>query len=195
MSEFDFNALEGGWVEDLVSQPGATTALKLGALAYGLAGSANPDEDFFYLGGPMTGIPQFNFPAFKQAAEVLRANGYNLVSPAELDDPETAAAAMQSADGAPGSGSANGETWSTFLARDVIICALPTCVGGIFLPGWEFSSGAKLEMTVLDSLGKQLNAVNIVDGHVFLVPIVDHAADRTAAYEKRYLDAVKEDQA
>src|SRR5437870_314007 len=71
--------------------------------------SGDPDRPFWYLGGPMTGIPQFNFPRFQEVADILRSNGYNLVTPHELDDPETEAAALASRDGAPGSGSSHGE--------------------------------------------------------------------------------------
>lgn len=41
-----------------------------------------------YLAGPMSNIPQFNFPAFDDAAADLRARGWDIVSPAELDRPE-----------------------------------------------------------------------------------------------------------
>ena len=119
-----------------------------------------------YLAGPMTGIPSFNFPAFMAAAEVLRGLGYDVVSPAEMDDEETAAAAMASPDGAVGSGSVDGETWGDFLARDIKLIAdgaerqwidsadeafsksrLPID-GLVMLPGWENSRGARLEAFV-----------------------------------------------
>jgi hypothetical protein len=53
----------------------------------------------WYLAGPMTGIPAFNFPAFDLAAADLRAQGIDIVSPAELDDPETRRLNMASPDG------------------------------------------------------------------------------------------------
>lgn len=118
--------------------------------------SGDPDRDFFYLGGPMTGIRSFNFPEFKRVAEILRNNGYNVISPAELDDPETEAAALASPDGAPGSGSANDEPYESFLSRDLIIVSLPKCVGGIFLDGWHHSRGARGESWILSFLDKQL---------------------------------------
>jgi len=101
-----------------------------------------------YVAGPMTGIPQFNFPAFDAAAADLRARGYDVVSPAELDDPETREVALASPDGAPDSGSSNGETWGDFLARDVKLIADEGIEAIVCLPGWERSRGARLETFV-----------------------------------------------
>lgn len=98
-----------------------------------------------YLAGPMTGLPQFNFPAFDAEATRKRADGHDVISPAELDRPETRAAALASEDGAPGSGTTSGETWGDFLARDVKLIA----DGGLeciwVLPDWQRSRGARLE--------------------------------------------------
>lgn len=102
-----------------------------------------------YLAGPMTGIPQFNFPAFDAAAAALRGMGYDVVSPAELDSPEHRAAAMASADGDPTSyNGATGETWGDLLARDVKLIADDGIEAIFCLPGWERSRGARLETFV-----------------------------------------------
>lgn len=98
-----------------------------------------------YIAGPMTGIPQFNYPAFDAAAECLRRQGHEVFSPAEMDDPETRRLAMASPDGSPGSGTANGETWGDFLARDVKLIADSELDAVVVLPGWERSRGARLE--------------------------------------------------
>lgn len=117
--------------------------------------SGDPDQPFWYLGGPMTDWPKFNFPAFDDAAADLRSRGMNIVSPAELDSPGARVAALASADG--GEQRIAGHTWSDFLERDVVIVALPNCQGGIFLPEWDTSNGATLETYVLDRLGKKLS--------------------------------------
>lgn len=101
----------------------------------------------FYLAGPMTGIPQFNFPAFDEAAKKLRERGWDIVSPAELDEAETRADALASPDGKLIDGKSSGKTWGDFLARDVKLIA-DQCGGVVFLPGWEKSKGAKLEAFV-----------------------------------------------
>ncbi len=99
----------------------------------------------WYLAGPMSGIPQFNFPAFFAAAKHLREVGYEIISPAEIDDPEDKAFALDSTDGDPTK--LSGKTWGDFLARDVKIIA--DQVGGIiFLPKWQRSRGARLEAFV-----------------------------------------------
>lgn len=93
----------------------------------------------------MTGIPQFNFPAFDAVATRLREMGHEVFSPAEMDDPETRRQALASLDGSPGSGATNGETWGDFLARDVKLIADSDLDAIVTLPGWQRSRGARLE--------------------------------------------------
>ena len=113
-----------------------------------------------YLAGPMTGIKAFNFPAFDLAAAELRWRGYEVVSPAEMDNPESRAAAMASPDGAPGSGSSSGETWGDFLARDVKLLADGGIEGIVCLPRWWASRGARLETYVAYLCGIPVFAFN-----------------------------------
>jgi hypothetical protein len=105
-------------------------------------------KDRWYLAGPMTGIPQFNFPAFYDAAAQLRARGTDIVSPAELDDTVsgTAQKALESEHGDLAEVGIE-MTHGDFLARDVKLIA-DECYGIIFLDGWEKSKGARLEAFV-----------------------------------------------
>lgn len=61
-----------------------------------------------YIAGPMSGYEDCNYPAFAQVAAILRNAGYEVVSPAELNDQNTGyAAAMM--EGWPKSKGANVE--------------------------------------------------------------------------------------
>lgn len=100
-----------------------------------------------YLCGPMSHVPQFNFPAFDEASTTLRAMGYDIVAPHEHDSPEYREAAFASSDGNPNS-MPPGETWGYALARDVKIIADQGIEGLVYLPDWYKSRGARLETFV-----------------------------------------------
>lgn len=95
-----------------------------------------------YLSGPMSGIKDFNFPAFHQAAASLRKSGYEVVNPAELDEADP-----------------HVMSWEKYLRRD--IAHLITCDGIALLTGWEKSRGAKLEKHIADQLGMRTMFVNL----------------------------------
>lgn len=95
-----------------------------------------------YISGPISGMPDNNFPAFHKAAASLRASGYEVINPAEMD----------AADQAP-------MTWEQYLRRD--IAHLITCDGIALLTGWEHSRGAKLEKQIADALGMRPIFVNL----------------------------------
>lgn len=139
---------------------GHRTAQQLAGIAHIISNGerANPDEPFWYEAGPMSHLPAFNFPRFIQVADILRKAGYNIVSPAEVDDSETELEknALASIDGIHDDSTFSGVTWSDFLSRDLIICVLPTCQGAILLEDWHLSRGARLETFVLSRLGKTL---------------------------------------
>jgi hypothetical protein len=112
-----------------------------------------------YIAGPMTGYPKFNFPAFHEAAKTLRAQGLDIISPAEEDEKHgIAKLAMASTDGKlDANGKIAGQTWGDVLARDVKIVA--DLVDGVaVLKNWERSKGAKLEITVALLAGKAVFA-------------------------------------
>lgn len=86
-----------------------------------------------YLSGPMSGIPENNFPAFNMWADHLRAQGYHVVSPAEIQE---------------------GPTWELCLRAD--LRELCTCEAIALMPGWESSKGANLELHVAHRLGMKV---------------------------------------
>lgn len=102
-----------------------------------------------YTAGPMTGHPYFNYPAFIKATEDLRALGYEVISPIELDDQDDRAAALASPNGSILTYThGTGKTWGDFLARDVKLLADDDIDAVVVLPGWKTSRGARLEVFV-----------------------------------------------
>lgn len=86
-----------------------------------------------YLAGPMTGLPQFNFPAFHEAAARLRAAGWRVVNPAE------------------NFGGRTDLPQQSYMRADVVMLA--QCEAIAMLPGWQESRGAQLEYLLARELG------------------------------------------
>ena len=85
-----------------------------------------------YVAGPMSGLPLLNFPTFREAAAALRARGFEVVNPAEINiDPSAG--------------------WQACMRAD--IAQLVTCDALALLPGWEKSRGARLEYIIATGLG------------------------------------------
>lgn len=108
-----------------------------------------------YLAGPMTGLPQFNIPAFDAAAARLRAEGHEVISPVELDGPEARAASLASPDGAPDTLATHGFEYEDFLERDTEVLRSSDLDAIVMLPGWARSRGANRELGVAIGLGLQ----------------------------------------
>lgn len=100
-----------------------------------------------YIAGPMTGIPKFNIPAFDALAGLLRQNGHDVVSPAELDGPVTREYLLRSEHGSRADYPPD-VTWGDFLSRDVKLLVDDGIEALIVLPGWANSMGARLEVFV-----------------------------------------------
>jgi hypothetical protein len=85
-----------------------------------------------YLAGPMTGIPDFNYPAFHAEAARLRQLGYHVENPAEGNVPPCG-------------------TWVGYMRN--AIQQLMTCEAVALLPNWQKSRGALIEHGLAVNLG------------------------------------------
>lgn len=85
-----------------------------------------------YLAGPMTGLPQYNYPAFMGQAARLRGLGYHVENPAENVHPID-------------------QTWGGYMR--VALTQMLTCDAVALLPDWHLSRGAKLENDIATQLG------------------------------------------
>ncbi|WP_153448747.1 DUF4406 domain-containing protein [Vibrio algicola] len=86
-----------------------------------------------YIAGPMSGIPEFNKPAFISKASELEQEGYIVLNPAILP---------------------NGMTWEEYM----YICIPMVSVADeiYMLKGWEESKGASIEHREALSMGKSV---------------------------------------
>lgn len=95
----------------------------------------NPGFDFdltWYLSGPMSGYPEYNYPAFTDAARVLRNTGVKLESPHENQWPE------EKLD--------EPNLWAYMM--DLALAQMDCCGGIILLKGWPQSRGSKAELEI-----------------------------------------------
>ena len=77
-----------------------------------------------YIAGPMSGLPDFNYPAFHAAAAVLRAQGHHVKNPAENPAPTCG-------------------TWQGCMRMSLRQLAACDCL--CMLPGWRASRSARIE--------------------------------------------------
>jgi len=86
-----------------------------------------------YISGPMTGLPDLNYPAFNHAALQLRSvYGLHVENPAESPVPPCG-------------------SWLGYIRMAVAQIAKVDCI--VTLPGWESSRGAKVEVDLALGLG------------------------------------------
>ena len=93
-----------------------------------------PRRKTLYVSGPMTGLPDFNRAAFHKAADDLRARGYDVVNPAEVDLGPKA-------------------TWEDYMRVHLATITSGDVHGLAMLPGWRKSKGARLEGDVARAFG------------------------------------------
>jgi hypothetical protein len=88
-----------------------------------------------YIAGPMTGLPDYNFPAFNAEAAKLRDQGFTVLNPADH-------------------GVVDGAEWGDYLRHD--IAGLMSCERIHHLPRWEVSRGATLEHGIALALAMKM---------------------------------------
>lgn len=115
-----------------------------------------------YIAGPMSGYPEFNFPAFFAAAEKLEAEGWKVFNPAnkEAENGVTASESFSAGDNA----GLVAEGWD-FRGAFLWDCEKVIYGDGIFmLPGWEGSVGATAEHAIAKFIQKQRPEYQIIYG-------------------------------
>lgn len=85
-----------------------------------------------YLSGPMSGLPDYNRPAFDKAARMLRQEGKTVFNPAEVGERSVIMP----------------RAW--YMRRDIE--ALLKSDELVVLQGWEKSAGARLEIEIAKEL-------------------------------------------
>lgn len=88
-----------------------------------------------YLAGPMTGLPDNNYPAFHEAAAQLRSAGYRVLNPAENPKPNY------------------NPTWLDWMRLS--LKQIAEADGMALLDGWTGSRGALLECSLAMGLGME----------------------------------------
>jgi len=111
-----------------------------------------------YLSGPMTGMPELNFPAFHADATWLRGHGYEVINPAELNPDQS-------------------KTWGECMRTD--IKALCDCDCLALMDGWEGSQGAHLEVHIAHRIGIRILHINQLRAD-FAANLKRHSAARAA---------------
>ena len=111
-----------------------------------------------YLAGPMTGIPQFNFPAFDRWAGLLREKGYEVLSPHEADPGEVQEIAWASVAGDPAE---LPESDGLLPASIRNLEGVAQCDGIALLPGWEKSLGSRFEVAAGERFGLEIGSAGI----------------------------------
>ncbi len=107
-----------------------------------IPGNGPDDEDgplTIYVSGPMTGLPDLNFPAFHAAAEQLRARGFDVLNPAELNPDQ-------------------GATWEECMRVNIGYLSLSGDAIAL-LDGWQNSRGAQLEHHIGRCLGMTIRTL------------------------------------
>lgn len=111
-----------------------------------------------YIAGPMTGRKHYNWPAFERVTAQYRSNGWEVVSPTEMDEARGDVEVVRFKNGRVKSVTTlPAFDYATVLAEDLrVITGVDTIV---LLPDWEMSKGARTELAHALSLGLEVHVV------------------------------------
>lgn len=151
--------------------------------------------DYIYIAGPMRGIPEFNFPAFFAAEEVLHKIFPNAMvfNPARRDN-EAHGVDISKGNATGDEGQAREE--HGFDLREALgadlhwICSQATAV--YLLKGWEKSRGAQAERAVARTLGIKLIYQNFDDREKVWDYDTGFAAGHLEGYRTGWADGEEE---
>lgn len=107
-----------------------------------------------YTAGPMRNRPYYNAHAFAKVAEKLRYTGYEVISPSELDRDAGLNLGLYPTGTEP---LPEGFDLPTLIRRD--LDAIDRADVVVVLPGWEFSTGAGVEVAYARFVGKPILSV------------------------------------
>lgn len=93
-----------------------------------------------YICGPMSGYPDFNYPAFDAMASLLKSKDYDVINPADI--------------GRDLDSRSDSVSYEQYLKAS--LAALLKCDGIVLLWGWEDSKGAFLERSIAITLKMQI---------------------------------------
>ena len=117
-----------------------------------------------YIAGPMTGLPEYNYPAFRSAAVLLRGEGHEVVNPVELGEKY---------------GTADEINTDPVKFADLILeelDALKECDVIYLLHGWQTSKGTRKELKL--ALENGLDVLVEDDGYCEVCDILDEMMER-----------------
>lgn len=102
-----------------------------------------------YIAGPMSGLPDYNYPAFRDAASILAKAGYGVLNPVDNEKKRTDDTRWVADNHAP---------WSWYMRRSLEQIAVAD--GMAVLPRWQNSKGASLEVDLALQLGMKVATVD-----------------------------------
>lgn len=87
----------------------------------------------------MSGLPEFNYPAFNAAAAMLRGLGYDVLNPVDAEQ-------HNPTPGVP-------QAWDWYMRHALRMVLNADAIA--LLPGWENSRGATVEVYIANALGME----------------------------------------